>query len=303
MRAFCQQTIFIMVFGFLASGGILASEGGTPTSPASSRNNVKRLGKSLRYLAWMEGDVQSGYEVDRKEAGNRLEKWQGGLPDVKDTDEYLEYLSISDSTDRTDATEKKIKAFLVQNPSDKRALFVLASHFLRLAKIDLANYFYNQLEKDKDFPWKALIYNNRGMLALRDRDRDLAISLFEKAKENDPPLAAPLVNLGALYLHSRSFVDAEEQFRQAMSVDDDFEDAFLGLGASLEGQGKFEEAHKVYSDFASSHTNARSTLYNDALILGNRLLRRQDAAEIMMRYVQSGGKETAKAQELMQGWR
>jgi tetratricopeptide (TPR) repeat protein len=106
-----------------------------------------------------------------------------------------------------------------------------------------------------------------------------------------------------LYLQSRSYGEAERAFSKAASLDSSFEDAYLGWGSSLEGQGRHAEAHKVYADFLEAHSEAKSVLYNDALILGARLGEKKKASELMQLYIQRGGKEIVRAQEVLKGWR
>ena len=174
---------------------------------------------------------------------------------------------------------------------------------MRLKKRELAGYFFAMLEKDPAFAWKSLLYNNLGMLALQDGNRFAALGFFEKAIKAEPPTAAPYVNLGSLYLQSHSYADAQTLFTRAQEIDGDFDDAALGRGSALEGMGKFEDAHKVYVDYLASHPDALSVLYNDSVILGNRLKQRDMAAQQLLRYIQRGGKETAKAHEIIQSWR
>ena len=256
-----------------------------------------------RYLAWLEGNYQTDYEPDRKVASEKAKRWDSKAPDMAETEEYLEYLSTRDASGKASDSEKLLKQFLSRNPNEKRAVFLLGVHYLRGKRRELAQYFFSQLEKDPKFVWKSLLYNNLGMIALQDKNRDLAIDYFEKATKAQPPTAAPFVNLGALYLQSRSFVDAEPLFRKALDIDDEFEDAALGLGVCLEAQGKFNEAHKVYASFLSDNPDGLSVLYNDAVVLGSRLKQREQAAEMMLRYIQRGGKETARAHEMIQSWR
>jgi len=276
-----------------ASTGQKKVAGGGDTSPAPV----------FRYLAWYEGDFQNDYQINRDLAENRFQDLEKSPPAVTDTEAYLEYLSLMDAAGRHEEAAKRLKAYLVANPNEKRAVFVLAVHYWRVKKRGLAEYFFAQLEKDGSFPWKALLYNNLGMFALEDKNRALAIDYFEKAVKANPPIAAPLVNLGAVYLQSRSYAAAEPLFVKARDLDDEFEDATLGLGIALEGQGKFEEAHRVYSEFAGKNSNALSVVYNDAILLGNRLNKKAEAAEQMLRYIQRGGKETARAQENLRNWR
>lgn len=260
-------------------------------------------GTPTRYLAWLEGDLQNNYEPDRKIAEEKLKTLEAKVGETADTTAQIEYLSVLDASGKSAETGKKIKAFLTTNPDDKRGVFLLGVHYLRNRKKELAKHLFTQLENDSSFPWKSLLYNNLGMLALQEKNRRAAMDYFEKATKTSPPLAAPLVNLGSLYLQSRSYDQAYPLFERAVAIDDQMEDAYLGLGASLEGVGKFEEAHQTYASGLSKNPNALSMVYNDSVILGNRLKRRAEAAEQMLRYIQRGGKETAKAHEIIQGWR
>jgi tetratricopeptide (TPR) repeat protein len=287
-----RVTLTILGMGVLVAG-CASMETKTTESPP----------EVARYLAWMDGDYQSDYEVDRKVADERTKQLEAKPPSPTDTDEYLEYLSVLDADGKYQDAEKKIKAYLADHPAEKRAVFLLGVHYWRTQKKELATHFFNQLEKDPTFTWKSLLYNDLGMIALQEKNRLAAIDYFDKATKATPSLAAPFVNLGALYLQGRSYLNAEPLFAKARALDGDFEDATVGLGACLEGQGKFEEAHKVYSDFMASHPNALTVLYNDSMLLGNRLKQKELAAQQMLKYIQRGGKETAKAQENIQSWR
>lgn len=255
-----------------------------------------------RYLAWIQGDVQTNYKPDRQIAEAHLADWDGKVPEMTDP-KYLEYVSILDATTRSAEAETLLKKFLGKNPGDSKALFLLGVHYMRAHKKDLAAYFFSTLEKDPSFTWKSLLLNNLAMLALMDKNRASAVNYLEQAVKASPPTAAPFVNLGAIYLQSGSYADAEKLFARAEEIDGEFEDAALGRGGALEGQGKFDEAHKVYAGFIDAHPDALSVLYNDSIILGNRLKQREAAAQEMLRYIQRGGKETAKAHDIIQSWR
>jgi tetratricopeptide (TPR) repeat protein len=226
--------------------------------------------------------------------------WDKSIPSADDS-RYLDYLaSIIGSGDGAD---KRFKEYLAKHPSDQRALYLLGVHYLRLRKESLAYFFLGQLEKDPSFKLKSLLLNNLGVVALKDKNRPAALDYFERATKEEPELSAPYVNLGSLFLQSRSYADAERAFRKAEAIDRESEDAVLGLGVALEGQAKYEAAHEVYSEFIDDNRNALAALYNDAVLLGNRLGQKEKASELMTRYLQNGGKESAKAQETLRNWR
>lgn len=200
-------------------------------------------------------------------------------------------------------TETQLKEFLKQNPTDKRGLFLLGAYYLKNGKRGLAKYLLDPLEKDSGFAWRSLLLNDLGLMALQEGNRTLALGYFERASRSLPEVWEPLVNLGAMYLQSHSYADAEAVFRKARLMEEDSEEAVLGLGSALEGLGKFEDAHQVYNDYTSSHPNTLSALYNDAVLIGGRLGRHEEASQKLLRYIQRGGKETARAQEIVKTWR
>lgn len=293
----------------LLSGAVLLSACATTgdrtvaSEPAGPGMGPRNARIPYRFLAFVEGDYQTGYEPNRGLADEELGGFAGREPDKKDADKYLSYLATLATSSRRAEAEKKIKEFLADFPNDKRAAFLLGALYLRTGKKELASYFFTQLEKDAGFPWKSLVYNNLGLMALEEKNRPLAINYFEKATQSDPKIAAPFVNLGSLFLQSRSYGAAEKLFKEARGLDEKFEDATLGLGVSLEGQGKFDEAHALYKDYLEDNRNASSILFNDAVILGSRLDKKQEGAALLQQYLQRGGKESAKAHEILQSWR
>jgi len=275
-----------------------------PREGASADNGaMQRSTLLVRRLAWLEGGLQTDYESDRRVAGEALGKWEGKVPGPDDVDGRLDYLSTLSASGRHAEAASGLQGLLGTRPDEKRAVFLLAANALRAKRHELAKFLLGRLEKDAGFPWKSLVYNNLGMLALQEGNRQGALGYLEKAAKAEPRNAAPLVNLGALYLQSRAFGDAEALFSEAVQLDSGFEDAALGLGASLEGVGKFEDAHRVYSEHMAGNPEALSVAFNDSILLGNRLQRREDAAQQMLRYIQRGGKESARAHEIIQSWR
>ncbi len=269
----------------------------------SSVETAELQGKTYEYSSWFDGDKSEDLEPYRRILSEKMDESEKNSEEISDPEKYLDYLSQLDMTGKKSGVENKLKGFIAKYPEEKRGVFLLGVHYMRAKRKELANHFFMTLEKDAKFPWKSLLYNNLGMLSLQDKDREKAMGYFEKAITSEPPIAAPRVNLGALYLQSKSYKDALPLFQKALELDSGFEDAALGLGSCLESQGKFDEAHKVYARFAENNPDGLAVLYNDATILGKHLGKREEASELMLRYIQRGGKETAKAHEMIQGWR
>jgi hypothetical protein len=64
-----------------------------------------------------------------------------------------------------------------------------------------------------------------------------------------------------------------------------------------------EKAAKAYDQFISDNPNASQALFNYSILLGNVLKQREKAAQMMLRYIQRGGKEAGRAHEIMKTWR
>ncbi|NBX76964.1 MAG: hypothetical protein EBQ92_10455 [Proteobacteria bacterium] len=222
---------------------------------------------------------------------------------LEKSEEALEVLVRVVSTGKPGQAQGGIKKFLVRYPEEKRAVYLLAVDYLRQGKKELAQYFFDQLEKDSSFPWKGLVTNNLGMMAHQEKNRVQATSLFEKATEQSPPHPSCRINLGSLYLEGYGFKDALPLFEKAVELDPNNEDAVLGLGLSYEGVNEPEKAAKAYDEFISDNPNASQVLFNYSILLGNVLKRREQAAQIMLRYIQRGGKEAGRAHEIMKTWR
>lgn len=257
---------------------------------------------SSKASTWAESDYRVVYGADESQR-DLAAQWKGDAPSPDSTEEYLKYLSVLDASGRKKEAEAKLKAYLVSHPEEKRAVFLMAIHYLRDGKPDMAEHFFTKLEKDDDFVWKSLLFNNLGMMALKDNKREVALDYFEKATRESPRIAAPLVNLGSMLLAARNFSKAEDLFSRALQIDPGFEDAMVGLGGSLEGQGEFQKAGTMYNKFIGENPRALSVLYNYSVLLGNRLNQRAEATALMQRYLKGGGRESAKAQKILQSWR
>ncbi len=246
------------------------------------------------------GEVQ-GQVPQPTLAANRFGVWEGAAPSPSDSS-YVDYLA-SLVGGRGEAAERKLKDYLSKHTEDWRGVFLLALHYQKTKRESLAMYFYSQLEKNPDFEWKSDLYNQLGLMATADQNRPLATEYFEKAVNADRPSSAAYANLGAVQLQNRNYADAEKMFKRAVSIDDQSEEAALGLGVALEGLGKYDAAHRAYADFLADNGRAMAVLFNDSVLLGNRLGQKEKAAQQMMRYIQAGGKESARAQETIRNWR
>jgi len=232
-----------------------------------------------------------------------LKKASDSAPALDEKEAYLNYLNQLSARGKDPKLEGLIKQYLYRYPEEKKAVFLLGVEYLRAKKKELASYFFNQLEKDSQFEEKSWIQNNLGMLAWQEKNKYQAQDLFEKAVQDSPSTPYAHLNLGSLYLEGYGFKDSVPLFEKASEALPNNEDAALGWGLALEGTEKYDEARKVYQNFVSENPNATQVLFNYAILLGNRLKQREQAAQIMLRYIQRGGKESARAHEIIKSWR
>jgi len=181
--------------------------------------------------------------------------------------------------------------------------FFLATQAREQRKNELSKYFLNLLQKDKESEEKSLVTNDLAMFALGEKNRLKAIALFEKAVREKPDHPSPRLNLGGLYIEGWGFQDALPLFEKAFELSPKSEDAALGLGVSLEGTGQYERARKHYESYLSSQPEAEAVLFNYAIILGNHLKDPVKASQVMLRYIQRGGKLSSRAHEIIKTWR
>jgi len=223
--------------------------------------------------------------------------------DMEDKEAALNQLTGMVVQNRSAKAEGLIKKYLIRYPEEKRALFLLAAENLKNGKKELASYFFNLLLKDEGFSWKSLVSNNLGVIALQEKNRLQGIAFLEEAAGQSPEHPSIYLNLGSLYIEGHGFKDALPLFEKAHRLNQKSEEAALGLGLSLESEGKFEEAAKVYQECISDNPDASQVLFNYAIVLGNQLKQREKASQLMLRYIQKGGRESSRAHEIMKNWR
>lgn len=139
-------------------------------SACSSMSHNEFKGKTYEYMAWFDGDASAEFDPYRKILSEKLDEVEGGAEETPNTEKYLEYLALMDASGKKSDVESRIKAFVSKNPEEKRGLFLLGVHYMRNKKKELANHFFTLLEKDPNFTWKSLLYNNLGMLSLQEKE-------------------------------------------------------------------------------------------------------------------------------------
>jgi len=113
------------------------------------------------------------------------------------------------------------------------------------------------------FAWKVLA----GVLKQMGKINE-SLVVGQKSVQLDPQDAGAHNNLGVLLQHAQGRLkEAEESFRQAITLKPDLADAHYNLGNTLKKQGRLEEAEASYTqaitlkpDYAEAHYNLGNTL-------------------------------------------
>ncbi len=143
-----------------------------------------------------------------------------------------------------------------QDPKDYGALFNLALAETGLKNNREAAEHYRQVLALKPGLYEAEL--NLGIVDLRDKRAADALPLLQDAARQKPDAARPKRFLAEAFLARESFTEAEQQFKQALAIDPKIAGAELGLGQSLERQGKLDEALPHYRRASELDPNLRS---------------------------------------------
>jgi tetratricopeptide (TPR) repeat protein len=92
------------------------------------------------------------------------------------------------------------------------------------------------------FPKKAVKEYDKGLEAEKKGEKDKAIGHYEAALKIAPEYYPARNNLGALYLGKSDFKSAEEQFREAVRLDQNEAQAYFNLSNVLMLTGRIPEA-------------------------------------------------------------
>ncbi|WP_165188226.1 tetratricopeptide repeat protein [Caulobacter soli] len=98
---------------------------------------------------------------------------------------------------------------------------------------------------------RARTYVNRGVLHLRQRDFDGAVSDFDEASKIDPALGEAYVNRGAAYVGSSRYGEGLVQIDQGLALGvKDPQKAYFNRGIAHENLGDVTAAYRDYSKAA-----------------------------------------------------
>lgn len=102
------------------------------------------------------------------------------------------------------------------------------------------------LSPQTSFNWTNLSNIYRNLIGFGEGAENFAISSIQQAIALDPKNPMLYVDLGGIYYQIEAYDDAIRQFQLAVSLKNDYANAYYNLGHALEMKGNFEEALSAY---------------------------------------------------------
>jgi len=129
-------------------------------------------------------------------------------------------------------------------PNHVQAHLVMAAAYQGLRNVRGAEKHYREVIRLE--PRRSEAYLFLGNLYLEARNLPEAIQVFEALAKADPNGHLARYSLGRIYLELKEPEKARQHFQAAIERNDDFDPAWVGLAATFEVQGRYEEAARVY---------------------------------------------------------
>lgn len=183
---------------------------------------------------------------------------------------------------------------LSQNPHDAQALNALALHHIQKGEWGAARLLLERaLEKNKDI---AGLYNNLGVIDLREESLESAYLNFKTAYSKDSRNSNVLNNLGSIYIKYLDYDKAGRLIEDAYSFMPDSLSVTNNYAILKRSQGQFDEAARLYKKVLDKDPRNVSTVLNYAILLieymkkydeGERLLNKLEFLESNEPYIRA----------------
>ena len=112
----------------------------------------------------------------------------------------------------------------------------------------------------------AVVHNTLGLVELKRKNISPAINQFRKAVDMNPNFNEARLNLAALSLNNRDYKTAEENFRAVLTLQPKNYEAAIGLGVALRGGKKIPEAEAQYNEAQKLDPSNPSSYFNLGLL-------------------------------------
>ena len=136
------------------------------------------------------------------------------------------------------------------------------------SRLDVANLLLEEGKKRNDR--YAPLYNAWGLLQLEKENVSQALRHFQNAMQLDPNFTEARLNAARVVGDFRKYQEAEQYYRKVLedqSMRKELRyDALIGLGFALRGQGKIDEAEKLYAEAMEVDKTRGEAFYNMGLL-------------------------------------
>jgi Flp pilus assembly protein TadD len=208
-------------------------------------------------------------EEEKQELAERQEKVGGShskLRKLYKAKRYRELLS-------------EASKILSKDEFDLRALSILGIYHMDMKQYGAARIMFEKaLEKHED---ESGLYNNIGVILLREGDLESAIVSFKKAYELESGNSVVQANLGSIYVKYMDYVEAEPLVEDAYSKMSDDVIVANNYAIVLRTQGQYEDAKKIYEKALSRNSRNISTNLNYAILLVEYMKNYEKARQIV----------------------
>ena len=171
---------------------------------------------------------------------------------------------------RVDEAISNAREVLKRRPNDSEAFAALALSHLERGESDTAELLSSESLKAEHKT--AVAERTAGLVALKRGDDAVAFQHFARASELDPKDTVARLNKGVVLLQAGVYPRAEKELRADLDVENDNDEAALGLAAALRGQGKrdspgpYLEAEKVLKGVLDRDPHELDALFDLAVL-------------------------------------
>ena len=236
------------------------------------------------------GTVELGEGGDKKSSG----KTSDAAIDTKTSPKAITELSKAFQSKNPKELFAVAGQILSQNPNDPQALNALALHHIQKGEWGAARLLLERaLEKNKNV---AGLYNNLGVIDLREDNLESAYLNFKTAYNMDSKNSNVLNNLGSIYIKYLDYGKAGRLVEDAYSSMPDSLSVTNNLAILKRSQGQFDESARLYKKVLDKDPRNVPTVLNYAILLieymkkydeGERLLNKLEFLESNEPYIRS----------------
>ena len=150
---------------------------------------------------------------------------------------------------------------LPDSSDECKVLFQNAVSFYEKRDFQQASSLFKQITET--YPEKVEAYINYADCQFELSNQEEAVKYWNLAKEKNPFLMNPYVNLGNYYLSQDDLNKAKDEFEQAFCIDPYNENLIVNLGITNEKMGSRKMAFMLYEFFMNNSFNVSSSLYRN----------------------------------------